>query len=319
MCLEIVSKMAYAMSEEQYSELYDQLKNAPQRVVEYFDSNWHAIRQEWVEGLKNASCNFMNRTNNRVESINQKLKSVISRYSGVTQFFQDLMKCLNTLKVERDHRALEVTVKRRVVPFSPDSAFHQYMLLLAPYSFDFVKNQLELSSKVIIVEHIDTRSCSLRVRGRLQTTTIDSCECGTVSAMQLPCRHIFAVRQSKSVSEYDETLCADRWKLRYFVSKHRVYQSAESGQDLDSSSIEISQHVSEPILSEQQKYRKAFQVAQSLSQQLSTFGMRDFNDGLETLESLSRIWGKGKKAIVEELSGIIALLYIILSFNSTPL
>ena len=98
-----------------------------------------------------------------------------------------------------------------------------------------------------------------------------------------------------------------------------MYQSAESGQDLDSSSIEISQHVSEPILSKQQKYRKAFQVAQSLSQQLSTFGMRDFNDGLETLESLSRIWGKGKKAIVEELSGIIALLYIILSFNSTPL
>ena len=86
MCLEIVSKMAYAMSEEQYSELYDQLKNAPQRVVEYFDSNWHAIRHEWVEGLKNASCNFMNRTNNRVESINQKLKSVISRYSRVTVF-----------------------------------------------------------------------------------------------------------------------------------------------------------------------------------------------------------------------------------------
>ena len=77
-----------------------------------------------------------------------------------------------------------------------------------------------------------------------------------------------------------------------------MYQSAESGQDLDSSSIEISQHVTEPILSEQQKYRKAFQVAQSLSQQLSTFGMRDFTDGLETLESLSRIWGKGKRAIV---------------------
>ena len=53
MCLEILVKMAYARSEEDYSKLYDDLKNAPQRVVEYFDDNWHAIRQEWVEGLKN--------------------------------------------------------------------------------------------------------------------------------------------------------------------------------------------------------------------------------------------------------------------------
>ena len=77
MCFEILLKMVYARNEEEYSKLYDELKNAtPQRVVEYFDSNWHSIHHEWVDGLKNASCNFMNRTNNRVESINQKLKSV---------------------------------------------------------------------------------------------------------------------------------------------------------------------------------------------------------------------------------------------------
>ena len=73
MYLEILLKLVYARNEEEYSKLYDELKNAPQRVVEYFDSNWHSIRHEWVDGLKNASCNFMNRTNNRVESINQKL------------------------------------------------------------------------------------------------------------------------------------------------------------------------------------------------------------------------------------------------------
>ena len=92
-------------------KLYDELMNAPQKVVAYFNSNCHSIRHEWVDGLKNASCNFMNCTNNRVESINQKLKSVITRYSGITQFFQDLMKCLTTLRVERDHTALEITTK----------------------------------------------------------------------------------------------------------------------------------------------------------------------------------------------------------------
>ena len=99
--------------------------STPQRVVEYFESNWHSIHHEWVDGLKNATCSFMNRTNNRVESINQKLKSIISRYSGITPFFQDLMKCLNTLRVERDHRALEITTKRQVSMYNPSSALGQ--------------------------------------------------------------------------------------------------------------------------------------------------------------------------------------------------
>lgn len=308
MCLEVLSKMVYARSEEEYSELYGELKNAPQRVIEYFDDNWHVIRQEWVDGLKNACCNFMNRTNNRVESLNQKLKSVISRYSGVTQFFHDLMKCLTTLKVERDHRALEVTMKRSVSTYSIDSAFHQYMSLLTPYSFEYVKTQLELSSKVKIIQEIDEKSCSLKAQGQLITTNIDSCCCGFVSAMKLPCRHIFAVRQYKSLSEFDEALCADRWKLQYFINNHRAYQHADSGcdQDLDFSgenNIEITHHVSEPILSEMQKYRKAFKIAQTLSQQLSSFGMRDFNDGIEVLQAVSHLWEKGKKVFVEEATG----------------
>ena len=143
MCLETLLKMVYTRNEEEYSKLYDELKNSPQRVVEYFDSNWHSIHHEWVDGLKNASCKFMNHTNNRVESINQKLKSVISRYSGITPFFQDLMKFLNTLIVERDHRALEITMKRRVSTYDPSTAFGHYMSLLTPYSFEYVKDQLE--------------------------------------------------------------------------------------------------------------------------------------------------------------------------------
>ena len=68
----------------------------------------------------------MNRTNNRVESINQKLKMVISRYSGITLFFRDLMRCLTCLNIERDHRALDVTLKRRVSINHSDLAVSQY-------------------------------------------------------------------------------------------------------------------------------------------------------------------------------------------------
>ena len=49
MCLEILLKMVYARDEEEYSKLFDELKNGPQRLVEYFENNWHSIRHEWVD------------------------------------------------------------------------------------------------------------------------------------------------------------------------------------------------------------------------------------------------------------------------------
>ena len=105
--------MAYARSEEAYLQIYNELiECAPKGVLDYFNENWHAIRNEWVDGLKNLQCNFMNRTNNRLESINGKLKAVITRYSGMVQFFNDLMQCINSLKLERDHQALQVIMKR---------------------------------------------------------------------------------------------------------------------------------------------------------------------------------------------------------------
>lgn len=174
----------------------------------------------------------MNRTNNRVESVNQ---SVITRYSGITQFFQDLMKCLNTLRVKRDHRALEITTKRRVSMYDHSTAFGRYMSLLTPYSFEYVKDQLERASKVQIIQQLDDgKSCSVRSQGRSIISTIDSCPCGFVSAMQLPCKHILAVRTSRSLPEYDESLCAERWKLQYFLSNHRAYlPNSSSAGDAD--------------------------------------------------------------------------------------
>ena len=79
LCLELLSKMAYAHSEAAYTTFYDQFKQSvPKNVIDYFDGNWHGIREQWVDGLKNSQCNYLNRTNNRVESINAKLKSVIT-------------------------------------------------------------------------------------------------------------------------------------------------------------------------------------------------------------------------------------------------
>jgi len=76
--------MTYAQSEAAYGTLYNKFKECvPEIMTEYFDDNWHGIREQWVDRLKNSQCNYLNRTNNRVESINAKLESIISRYSTV--------------------------------------------------------------------------------------------------------------------------------------------------------------------------------------------------------------------------------------------
>ena len=200
MCLELLTKMAYANSEENYSELYAELRKcAPQRVMDYFNENWHKISSQWVSGMKNTCCNFMNQTNNRVESINQKLKAVISSYSGVTQFFRDLMKCINMLKMERDHRALEITMKRSVCHHPSDSAISDYMSLLTPYSLKYVIEQLDIAPKVKVLEEIDDVTCIVQSKGKELHVSTTNCPCGFVSSMLLPCRHIFAVRSIKDL------------------------------------------------------------------------------------------------------------------------
>lgn len=53
LCLELVQKMAYALSNDVYNSLYEQFqRDVPKEVVKYFNENWHPIRNEWVMGLK---------------------------------------------------------------------------------------------------------------------------------------------------------------------------------------------------------------------------------------------------------------------------
>ena len=88
--LEIISKLVYAQDQQNYHVHYQQLKETKLKsVVEYYDQNWHDIRSQWVEGLKHDCCHYLNSTNNRLESLNQKIKSVVSKNSSVLTFFSN--------------------------------------------------------------------------------------------------------------------------------------------------------------------------------------------------------------------------------------
>ena len=81
--LEIITKLAYSKSENEYEEYYQDLVDSGlTNVISYYNSNWHEIRYEWVHCFKGVSFTLGERTNNRLENINGKIKSVCSRYDN---------------------------------------------------------------------------------------------------------------------------------------------------------------------------------------------------------------------------------------------
>ena len=68
LCLDMLQQMAYAMSEDGYSDIYNQLCScAPPTVVEYVRDNC----EQWVMRMKFSTSNFLDSTNNRLEYMNQ--------------------------------------------------------------------------------------------------------------------------------------------------------------------------------------------------------------------------------------------------------
>ena len=86
--LEILTKLAYSSSAEEYIQHYQALQDSGlQSVINYYDTNWHPICHRWVECFKGANFCVGEKTNNRIESINAKVKSVCLKYASLSTFF----------------------------------------------------------------------------------------------------------------------------------------------------------------------------------------------------------------------------------------
>ena len=227
--LEIIAKLAYARDEDDYLKYYQQLKETKlTEVIDYFDTNWHGIKEQWVEGLKRESCHYLNSTNNRLECINQKIKSVVSKHSPVLNFFEDLMKCLDSLALERDHRAAMIFKKNPVNLLLEHECLSQYRDLLTPYAFSFVLKQFELSKQVksTVRRDGDRQTVIIHSKGKTLNTSDCQCNCGFSTAMELPCKHIFSFRHHENLDIFEASLCAVRWTRDYYRSGHRVFVSS---------------------------------------------------------------------------------------------
>lgn len=61
-------------------------KNRISGVLDYFDDNWGNITNQWVRYHLTRHYMYGNSTNNRTESLNQKFKAIIAKYSALPTF-----------------------------------------------------------------------------------------------------------------------------------------------------------------------------------------------------------------------------------------
>ena len=98
--LEILTKLVYSKSETEYIQNYEFLRNSGlQTVIDYYNTNWHPIRHEWVECFKGANFTLGEKTNNRLECINSKIKSVCTKYASLSTFFTQFFRFLHVFEM----------------------------------------------------------------------------------------------------------------------------------------------------------------------------------------------------------------------------
>ena len=274
------------------------MNSAPHEVVDYFNTNWHVIRKEWVLGLKFGPSSFLNSTNNRLESIDGKLKQVIGRHTSLEEFVEHFFIILTALRTERDHKAALTFQKVKVYPFQADSPETEYSKLLTPYAFSFVHNQIKLMSKVKELKESSGTFTVATSEGE-KVVSITDCECMFYTSMSLPCSHIFALRSKLEEPLFDPNLCNQRWTSTYYKETQRLFTSYNSSTQSSLVTTASKQHRRK--LSQHEKFRKASIVTSELASVASEASNVHFDRRITLLKDLIAYWRNGDEMTLMEV------------------
>ncbi|XP_003245327.1 uncharacterized protein LOC100571585 isoform X2 [Acyrthosiphon pisum] len=281
---EVIQSIVYCKSEMEYNNLYQHLKTiAPETVMEYYNKNWHLIRDEWVIGMTYMTGNFMNKTNNRLESFNGKLKSVISCFSTLENFVEKLFIVLKCIRLERDKNAVKL-VQKHPIQMSQTPELHKYYDLLTPYAYNFLKKQFEYDEESIT-----------------KNTTENTCSCIFYNSMRLPCHHIFKVRKQSLTPLFDPDLCEKRWTRNYYYKTQRVFQNVEVAVSDSDTTVTTLYRKKKKVPTTHEKFRKATLIGAKISELISQASNVHFYRKIEQLECIYNNWLKGHEVSIQVL------------------
>lgn len=109
-------------------------------------------RGQWAGYLVKELSHFRNRTNNRLESLNAKIKGVVTKYATMPKFFSQLMICLSSLNVEKDHRKIISREKVSTRVIQCEQFEERYKQYLTSFAFEKVKIEIDKLNDVVFDE-----------------------------------------------------------------------------------------------------------------------------------------------------------------------
>lgn len=234
-------------------------------------------RRQWAGYLVKELSHFRNRTNNRLESLNAKIKGVVTKYATMPKFFSQLMICFSSLNIEKDHRKIVSREKVSTAVAQCDHFEERYKTYLTSFAFQKLKVEIEKLNDVIFDEIFGDFGV-INVNNRLNVTKLDTCWCEFFTTMRLPCKHILALRNQLNVNIYDETICGNRWAEHFqqpSFSKERYLPQAYENQP----------NQNQPM-TQLQKYAKAKPIVNNIAEYIAEKSQQNFNRYFQNLTNI---------------------------------
>lgn len=299
--LQYINKLANAESEENYNNLLTEMKkDVPKPVLNYFFKNWHDLRNEWVRGLTAKSGNFFNSTNNRLESLNAKLKSIISTYSTLNEFIEKIFMFLNIKRMQFKNQLSKMMLKVpcNISKSKTEISFYKYV---TPFAFAKLENILKLVCSPtsplnynFVVEN-GIVLCYTRQNKRYEVSDL-TCDCNFFLSMKLPCKHLLAYRKYCGFEIFHEDLFAKRWTRDYILNGLEENNNQELSEIIHMPEIltvskkQISEQNTRKPLTSHQKFKKAEAVCLTLATLCSEISTEDFYRRFNFLVELQHKW-----------------------------
>lgn len=302
--LEILYKMVYAKSERIYFDLYQQLVALNlEKVTEYFDRNWHEIRQMWVANYVNKLRTFENRTNNRVESFHQKLKTVISRHANISVFFREMLLCINSLNVEKDVRSITRSQKK-LVHLTDPVYLKPYRDLITAHAYEKMLVQMRNVERFEFTDLRNEIGIYQSETGNVMTEPT-TCNCAFFKTMGLPCKHMIKLRQILGLEVFDISLCLRRWHRQHTLQASVIERNYALQYDTVRNEPEMR------VMTQNEKFCKANQLFSSISDILACKNQSVFDTYIGALENMRDMIAQNKFfAAVEINEGEICLFSV---------
>lgn len=227
------------------------------------------------------------------------------RHATLVGFYKELLTVLHSLAAERNHRVMQMFMKKPVCSFPLDSPQAAYIQILTPYAFNLLQPHLDAYQDVEIARQIDDISCEFQTDiGRI-VTSFDACPCFFRIATGLPCRHIMVLRHVKNVCIFERQLIPDRWTRTYNAARHTDSMPngavlAEVGTAMAECAYNVpNQSVAAPVavnpeqskvLSCRQKYKRVLSITNELATLAADAPMALYAERLQQIRQLRDAW-----------------------------